>query len=95
MVREATFDVMAPIRESGVVEVTGVIAMVLFNAGRDVIQINNNLTLKPGATFNVATQSAEVVLNDRLTVHFVTSIDPILQITMVRIVEGPYSNIPG
>lgn len=69
-VQEAVIDTKAPMTDNGRLQFDGVMSATLHNAGDTIVTINGHLTMKPGATIQLASPHQFVVFNCSLRVAF-------------------------
>ena len=89
---KSKIDVRQAITKNGKVDIDGAMSVLLHNAGTVTATINGNLTVKAGATLQLAAPQANVVIHDHITVHFEASTGARLEIVSIRIAEEAYSN---
>ncbi|MEL6393578.1 MAG: hypothetical protein AAFR97_12560 [Bacteroidota bacterium] len=71
-IQEAVIDTKAPMSENGRLQFDGVMSATLHNAGDTIVTINGHLTMKPGATVQLASPHQFVVFNCSLRIAFAT-----------------------
>lgn len=92
MIKEATLDFEAPITAPSFLELDGVLAFSLHNAGTATVTLGGLYTLKPGSTYNSGMPAANVVISDKVRVAFSDTGTRRLEISMVRMKGGAFSN---
>lgn len=92
---EANIDTRSPITENTRLQLDGILSATLHNAGTTVVTLNNHLTIRPGATMQIASPHYRVVINCTLDVRFAAPVagqENKLEVMESRIAAPAYHN---
>lgn len=91
-ITEIAIDVEQAITENGQLQIDGALSVLLHNAGSVTVTINANLTIKAGATMQIAAPAANLIINDNLTVRFPSTSGARLEVVTTRLKRKEFSN---